>query len=396
MTTQFMTMNERVLAVLKGSKPDRIPFIDRLEIWHKAKKRNNNLPAQFHNLELPEIHRQVGMGQQRFFVPYALRLRGVEVITQLNGKEVFREQEPLIKEFPGMWDLVSGDEPGTTETTLITPAGKLFIKHELHEMGILSGTTPYLKSHLINGSEDYAVVERIVEQAEVVPLFNEFRAEQELIGNMGLVVPLVHRIPFQQVLLEYLGETKTYYELQDSRKKVERLMEVLDQQMLRILSRLAELPAPYIEFPDNLHGQMTSPSLFTDYCLPHYQKYSEKIHANDKKVGSHVDGELKPLFKLLAETGLDVCESISPAPLSSASFEEIWEGMRGGPIIWGGIPSTVLEERTPEKEFREFVKRLLDIIGDDPIILGVGDMVMGNNDIERVRFIARCLESQEV
>ncbi|MBT4289948.1 MAG: hypothetical protein HOD92_21705 [Deltaproteobacteria bacterium] len=30
------TMRERVLAVLKGELPDRLPFIDRIEIWYNS------------------------------------------------------------------------------------------------------------------------------------------------------------------------------------------------------------------------------------------------------------------------------------------------------------------------------------------------------------------------
>ena len=56
------------------------------------------------------------------------------------------------------------------------------------------------------------------------------------------------------------------------------------------------------------------------------------------------------------------------------------------------IISTLLEERTEEEEFREYVQRLLEIIEDRPIILGVGDMVLNDNLIERVEYIGKKVE----
>ena len=61
-------------------------------------------------------------------------------------------------------------------------------------------------------------------------------------------------------------------------------------------------------------------------------------------------------------------------------------------MIWGGIPSPILEERTSDSEFKEYVHGLLTTIGTQAIIIGVGDMVLGNNLIERVRYIATQVE----
>jgi len=130
--------------------------------------------------------------------------------------------------------------------------------------------------------------------------------------------------------------------------------------------------------------------------LPYYQRYVEILHGQGKKVGSHTDGNLKPLLSLLAESGLDVCESISPAPLTECAFEKIWDAWQNGPIIWGGIPSPILEERTGESEFRDYVYRLLETVGDQPIILGVGDLVMENNLIERIRYIVDQVEDHVI
>ena len=392
-----MTIRQRVEAVLTGRKPDRLPFLDRLENWHRWHTRAGTLPPAYDGLTLGEIHLAVGMGHQKFVVPYGLRLRGVEVMAEFNGEAFYREYEPVLESFPGMWDLVTADQPGVTVTQLATPAGRLAVRHEVLPEMVAMGVEPYLREHLIKDAADYRTVEYILERAEFVPQYEKLAAAETLVGEDGYVVPLVHRIPFQQALLEYLGEIALFYALQDDRPRMERLLRLLDQQMVAILAGLADLPAIYLEFPDNLHGRMTNPRLFARYCLPDYQRYIGVLHGQGRKVGSHTDGDVGPLLALLKESGLDACESISPFPLTACTFDEVWDSWRGGPIIWGGIPSPLLEEdRTDEDAFREFVAHLLETVGAGPIILGVGDLVMGNNSIERVKYVAEQVEAHEL
>jgi len=387
-----MSTRERVLAMLDGRPVDRLPFLDRLEAWHATHLRARTLPERFAGLSLTDVHRAVGMGQQRFVVPYALRLRGVEVVSTFNGEQQVRQTDPVVLEFPGMWDMVPTDKPGITVTELRTPVGRLRLSQELLPEGVASGTAPYLKEHLIKEPADYVTASWIVEHAEFVPAFERVAEEEAILGGDGYVVPLLHRLPFQQVLLEYLGEAPLFYALHDDRPAVERLLGALDEQMQQILARLADFSVRYVEFPDNLHGAMTNPKLFQRYCLGAYQRYCEVLHRQGKRVGSHTDGDVKPLLGLLRESGLDVCESISPFPLTSMSFDDVWEAWRGGPLIWGGIPSPILEARTPYAEFEAWIDHLLERIGGAPIILGVGDMVMGNSAIDRVEAIARRVE----
>lgn len=377
------------VAILNGEKPARIPFITRLEAWYKSHKANKKLPERFSGLSLPELHRSIGVGQLKFLVPYALRLRGVDVESKLNGEPCFHEFEPVIENFPGMWDLVSTEKVGITETYLHTKLGSLHLRHELLPENVFAGLDPYLKEHLIKGEDSLKIVEYILEHAEYVPQYSKIAQVQSELGDYAFVVPLLHRIPFQQALLEYFGEISLFFSLHDSPDPIKRLLRILDDQMLEILDKLADFEWPYVEFPDNLHGLMTNPKLFREYCLPGYQKYISILHGQGKKVGSHTDGNLRPLLPLLKDSGLDVCESFSPYPLTDCRFEEAWEAWRGGPLIWGGIPSPILEVSTTDDNFNRYIDDLLRVVQNEPILLGVADLFMYNNSIERVEEIAR-------
>jgi uroporphyrinogen-III decarboxylase len=194
------------------------------------------------------------------------------------------------------------------------------------------------------------------------------------------------------LLIDVIGEVPFFYALYDNPRLVDRLMQVLDQQIGDMLEKCSELQVPYIEFCDNLEGSMTNPRLFMKYVAPSYQRYSQILHAQGKKLGSHTDGNLKKLVPLLPESGLDVCESFTPAPITDCPFEEAWAAWENGPLIWGGIPSSYLEARLPEAEFQERIETILALVRDRPIILGIGDAVMCDNDIERIRWIASRIE----
>lgn len=387
-------IHARVTAVLRGEKPDRIPFIDRMELWYKAHVRAGTMPPEFGGMALTDIHRAIGFGQQRNMFIHRTRLCGVEVISRFEGEVIFHETDPLLEDFPRLYRIVPPDRPGITVTDFITPRGTLTIRHELLPDMIASGTVAYKSEHFLKDASDYPALEYLLERAEYVPLYERLQDEQAQIGPAGFVVPLVQRIPFQQILIDYIGEMKLFYWLYDEPQLIHKLMALLDERCVALLESLRDLPCPYVEFVDNLEGGMTNPRLFREYCLPYYQRYAEILHRQGKKVGSHTDGNLKLLLGLLAESGLDVCESFSPAPLTPCTFEEAWRAWRGGPVIWGGIPSPILQADTPEAEFQAYVHRVLDLVDDQPIILGVGDMVMGNSLIERVRYIAQAVEAR--
>jgi uroporphyrinogen-III decarboxylase len=396
---QKLSMHDRVQAVLQGKQPDRLPFIDRMEIWYQSKCWSGSLPAKYHEMSLNDIHYSVGIGRQKFTAPYAFKLRNIEVVCTFENEIIYRDSEPVTEYFPAQWapDLIPRDKEGSTAIDYITPVGKLSIAYEVAEsMVALGGVEPYLTHHLIKAKEDYRTAEYIIEHTEIVPQFDKIRQDQRELGDNGFVVPCLHRIPFQQALLEYLGEIPLFTALYDSPQQLNRLLHLLDLQLMEILRQMADLSSVYVEFGDNLDGTMTNPNLFKRYSLPYYQKYADILHGQGKKVGSHTDGNVKPLLSLLAQSGLDVCESFSPAPLTECTFQEAWETWKNGPLIWGGVPSPILEERTSETEFRDYIHRLLEIIGNRNIILGVGDMVLGNNLIERVEYIAREVEHHQL
>jgi len=393
MTGAKLSINERVLAVLADEDQGRIPFIGRMDFWYKGLTYQNKLPGEYAGKDLQEIHRSIGFGRQEWLAPCAFKYRGLELVVYFEGQEIIHETDPEIAFFPDLWGIVPADQAGEFITELRTPVGKLVCAHRVTEASLRSGTTrPILIKPPVAEPGDFMVYEYLIERSEFVPYFERFSKKVEEVGGWGFLVPTLNRVPFQSVLIDVMGEIACFFGLYDYPEQLERLIKVIDLQTTELLENLAGFEYPYIEFVDNLEGMMTNPRLFQRFALPSYQKYSEIAHNQGKKLGSHTDGDLKNLVPLLANSGLDVCESFTPAPLTGCTLEEALNSWGEGPLIWGGIPSYYLEERVPEDEFRNYVHDLLSLVKERPIILGVADAVMADNLLDRVAWISQQIE----
>ena len=386
-------IRSRIVAVLNREKPDRLPFCTRLEIWHRGLRRTGRLPPEFADTPLLAIHKQVKTGQEKYFNIHHMRLHSVEIRARLNGVEYFHEKDPVVDTFPRMYSLVDFEKPGITDIDVITPKGMLRVRHKMLQSMVDDGIPPYLDITPVKDASDFPAFEYIIENARFVYRFEEYRQLQAEFGALGYVVPVTERTPFQQLLIDCVGEVPLFYMLHDEPALFDRLITLLDAKLMEALQGLASFDGQLVEFLDNLESQMTNPKIFRTRCLPYYQKYADLMHGFGLKVGSHTDGNLKPLLGLLRETGLDVCESISPQPLTALTFDEVWRAWKDGPIIWGGIPSPILDARTSDSAFHAYVDHVFGLIDEPRIILGVADMVLPGNAIDRVRQIAERADS---
>ena len=388
-----MNINERVITVLQGDSPDRIPFISRMDFWYEGLKYQHNLPEGFSGVSLSEIHRSIGLGQEEWQMPCAFRYRNLEMVVTRCGQQILHEYEPEIEFFPDLWGIIPTNQTGETTTELITPNGKLECVHRVMESSLRNGTSrPQLVKPPVSEPDDFKVYEYIIEHSEFVPRYEEFNKKVEELGGDGFLVPSLNRVPFQSLLIDVMGEMACFYALYDTPKLLERILAVIDQQTVELLENLSSFDYPYIEFIDNLDGFMTNPRLFKKFVLPSYQKYADIAHSQGKMIGSHTDGNLKNLVSLLSGSGLDVCESFTPAPLTDCTFEEAFESWQSGPVIWGGIPSYYLEQRVGEEDMQNYLESILALVEGRPIILGIADAVMSDSNIERVRWIAEKIE----
>ena len=387
-----MTERDRIISVLKRRKPDRIPWATRLEIWHSSHTRSRTLPAECRDLDLLEIHDTLKLGRQAYCYVALAKLVGVEVSVEFNGKKIFHEKSPVLQ-YPRVTSLVPLSEPGKTIVSFHTPAGTARIGYKTTPELLAAAATPYMEEHIFKEEQDYTVLSWIAEHCEVVDNYGAFTSLEEEIGEQGFVIGMIGRVPFQEILLDYMGEERCFFELHDNPRSFHRFLARLTEAHGELLETALASPAFMLEFGDNFDGEMTNPNLFAEYCIPHMQGASDRIHAAGKVLGSHMDGDMGNLLALVPETGIDVAESFSPRPLSSVSFLDAWNAWKGRLLIWGGVSSPLFEPGTSDAQFESVLLDILKTIVPGGLsILGIADQAVGPSLFDRIKRAGELIE----
>jgi uroporphyrinogen-III decarboxylase len=359
-----MTNRERLLTILAGGSPDRVPWIPRLELWYGAHKLAGTLPTEYRDQSLREIERGLGMGtparEARIF---RTEIRDVEMRTKQQGNEIITEY--------------------------ITPVGTVSTvyrdSNELRRAGIRGREL----EHVLKGPEDYVAVEYLIQHTEIIPTFDDYRAYEEEIGEDGVPMVNIGQDPMSLFLQEIVGYNQAYFHLNDYPERVHHLLGVLGEQAERILQVTLDSPAKLVLTGQHFDSQFTPPHIFREYMVPYYRACAGRLHERGKALACHADADTSLLLDLIVEAGFDMAECFVTAPMVRVTMEQARAAFGSRVIIWGGIPSVLLCDPVTDEEFETFMDHLLRTIAPgDAFVLGVADNVMPEAKIERVERVS--------
>lgn len=366
-----MNTRERLLAILRGDPPDRIPWVPRLEVWYNARLATNSMPAKWEGWSLHDIQRDLGCG----FPAKA----GKIVDVRYEGVEI-----------------VETEEDGVRFTEYHTPIGSVRRGAGRSETMVAQGLGGRVNEDLLKGPKDYRVWEWVMEHAVWEPTYDEYLAYDAEIGGDGL--PLVQfeycDAPFHWFLLNGAGYNDGFYQLHDYPREVEHLLAVMVKvQREKHWPVLASSPAQFLLHGVHHSSSFTPPVLYEKYILPYYQEFIPTMHENGKYVAMHADNDTSKIAHLIERSGYDAVECFVTEPMVPFSLEQAREIWGTRLVIYGGLPSILLSPSTKEQEFRDYVRRIFDIIAPgDAFILGVSDNVMPDSIIDRVAWVSEAVE----
>ena len=367
-----MTNRERLLAILDGRPPDRIPWIPRLLLWYNAHKKAGTLPERYRNMTLREIERDLGLGTPaRDGHIYRTELHGVEV------RERWLNDMELRTEYYTPFGMVS---------TLFR--GSYFLRQQdIQDLQV---------EFMLKRREDYAVVEYIIEHTEYIPTYDAYLAYEREIGDDGYPIVQIGDCPFHHFLRALCGYNNAYYHLHDYPNEVEHLLALLTQRDRDIVWPLmAASPARLFLHGMHFSSQMTPPPIYRRYIEPYYQELSALMHQRGKHLAMHGDNDTRHILENIARSGYDMVECFATYPMVGTTLAEARAAWGKRIIIWGGVPSTLLEPHYSEDEFEAYMDDLfLTIAPGDAFILGVADNVLPGAKIERVRRITEIVEER--
>ena len=366
-----MSERERQLAVLNGQSPDRVPWMPRLEAWYQGRYLAGTLPPEFKGKRLGDIQVALGVGTSaRGGYVYTSRIRGVEVIERRRGME--------------------------TVTEYVTPVGTVSKMHKRTDGMDRNGIGALEVEHFIKGPDDYGPVTYIVENTEYYPAYEQFEAYDKDVGDLGLPMVASGDVPFHYFVKDLTGYQRGYLELFDSPGKVEDLLKTMEQCLKeRLWPVVAESPATVIMGGAHFSSQTTPAPYFDRYMLPYMQEFADFMHAHGKKVAHHADNDTSQILKQLKDSRYDMQECFATSPMVPCTLRQAREEFGNEVVIFGGIPSVILEPSYSDQQFEEYMDDLFRVIAPgDAIILGVADMVMPTSLIQRVRRISELVEER--
>ena len=398
----MLTHKERILKLADGEMVDKIPFVPRLDLWHNANTYRGTLPEAYKNMSADEIALANGWPLHKH-VPEFLKFE-IPEDTDHGGLGLYHLKEYLYNfTFSPDIDINVERDSDVTHVEYHTPHGMVSTKTvQTEEMKNAGVSIKWFAEHAIKKPEDYRVCAYIFANLKFEPDYDAFIKWKGGIGENGLAVAtgvgLACASPIHMIQKTLVDATQFFLHYEDYEKEMQALAEAIEHCYAQILDILVDSPAEAILWGANFDSMITYPVYFKKDILPWCQKVAEALHARGKLMVLHPDGENELLMDLLVETGADICEAVTPKPMTKITIDEYYDRWCRSDklILWGGIPeSLLLEKSTTAEEFEAYFDHLFQVIYPGKrLIAGIGDTCPPDMVFERLIRIAERFEKE--
>ena len=361
-----MTPRERVLSILRGQQPDRVPWFGDLDYWATALIGRDEKPEDFKTSQAYiDWHRDLGVGfyLQGYF-PFKTIIENCGIKNWNEGNKRYREIE--------------------------TPKGTLRECWTWIEESFTEGPT----EHLIKSINDLPAYQYVHDNTRYEPdyAFAETRLKQ--IGDMGVFLAYLPKSPLMQMAALDAGIVAIMDIFMKDQGALTETIETIKKSHDKAAQISLESPAEVLMMPENLSSEVVGPFLFEDYMRPYQQQWAAKIKEAGKFSTIHMDGTLKGLLREECSVGLTFIEAMTPAPAGDLAVEDWFEFTQDKEtIFWGGVPGIYFTPLISDEEFDEFVISVLSTMRSNPrYVLGVADQVPPDGLESRVRRVSELVE----
>ncbi len=400
-----MTSKQRIMRILTKGQADYVPWTNRIEHWYSYHRKENSLPQAYRNLSLWDVYRKIGSNMcYREGKVFVEEVKDLAVGIHYAEAGLEKEFSPdLLRSLLGWWKNIdkmpietihdSNLKPSEIEIQYLTSVGQVSTKFNYPPHLHKSGMVPYQTEHMIKSNKDCEIAAHIIENTEAVPAYDDFLRVEKKMGEDGVVFAGAPYCPMHEIMLEYLGYEKFFYDWYDHPKKLYHLLEVLTAKRHKMQEIFAQSPATLIMSGGNFDARLLSPSFFRRYFVPYFARFADLLHGNAKILLTHTDGEMKNLLGVFLETGIDVAEAFTPSPMTSCTLADARKVWGSQVTIWGGVPSVMLSANVSEDEFRSYMNDIFrQISPGDHFILEPGDDTPIDADLERLITIDRMVK----
>ena len=360
-----MTRRELNLAIFE-KQTDQVLWQPRLETWISHHAAEGTLPERYRDLDYWGIYDTLHCS-----IRYAASA----------GVDGYEEPADVVR---------SAEQQGDRYVeTITTPTGTVTRMYQ----DIWEGDK--LRNRRIHGwpvqtPEDLKVLIDIVERTQYRANLEAFGAAEERMGIRGEPTVFLNSSGFTDLIKTWTGLPGCYYLLVDAPDVVEAYLEACDRRDDRQIDAALQLPCRIFNLGDHTTNEFTPPPILRKYCLPRWQRISERLHAANRFVHSHWDGNSRQILPYLKDSGLDSVESLTPEPQCDMTLEMIREHT-GDMTLLDLIPAIFLLPSYSTEFILDFTKRVMDMFGGR-LILGISDEISQVGQIEKVEAITELVD----
>ncbi len=359
-----MNFRQRLLAVLNGQRPDIMPWFADLTYWYHGQELKAAVPAEYEGDEgFIKLHVDHNVGYYLGYVWATTNTyENVEITTEQDGH--------------------------LTTTRWHTPVGEIRGQQKFLPKTASSAPVKFP----VATTDDLRVLRYIADATHSTPDYERFEKLNRLANGHGHPTVLPPRSPVSQMLAEWSGVMNFAYLEADAPEELKLTLEALGRAADVAYDAMSSWDTPYVELPDNLTGEVMTP-WFKRYQFDYYVRRIEQLHEAGKQVGAHLDGTVRGILPLLAETGLDFVEAITPKPTGDVGVEDLREVAGPDIILFGGIPGAMFAPPFSADDMRRQVELVVEHHWEyGRFILGVADQVPPDGDMSLVRLVGDLCE----
>jgi len=369
-----MTERERILSVYAGTTPDVVPFMLDLSHWFYHA---NGLPWDLSaalaepERELIDYHLRANVGF------YVANLASFYSTTYADDVQVTTAKRCV-------------DDVPQIVWRIETPLGAIERSRRWEERTYAWAITKWgIVSELDLRVFAYAMRRRTFHSD-----WRSYRAWRDYVGDVGVVYMSLGYSAMGHLLHYWMGIENVVYAAHDTPQSLHAAVDAINENSLDLVDLIAESPAEVVIMGDNFSSDVQSPRSFAEWSEPHYREAVRRLHAAGKHVAVHIDGKLRQAIGMIAGTGADCGDAITPGSVGGVTPDQCRSEAGPDFILSGGIAPDLWLPDTPVGRFRDAVTDWLDLRKRGPrLIAAAGDQVPPGAEEERIALMRELVDA---
>lgn len=368
-----MTMRERILAVYRGETPDVVPYMLDLSHWfYQRFKLPWDLSVAYTQPEraLIDYHRRVGAG---FYVANL-----AAVLKAPYGDDV---RSLVYKE--------SIDGAPAITWRLETPLGDIQRSRIWEEDSYSWG----IRDWGVHSEQDLRALAYALGSRTYQLLPDNYQAWCDYAGDLGVVYGSVGYSAVGYIMNLWMGTINATYAFNDWPDTMREVVDTINANCLKLIDMWCDSSADVVILGDNFSSDLQPPSFFDVWSRPYYAEAARRLHQAGKYVAVHIDGRLRGALRMIADTGADCADAVTPTPTGDLTAAQC--RAEAGPdfILSGGVAPQVWLPEVDVKEFERCVLEWLELKTISPrLIANAGDQAPPGAVEERITLMRDLVE----